>query len=53
MHNHPSGSVIPSSNDEVLTKQLVKSGQLLGIKVLDHIIVGKTSYFSFLEKGMM
>ncbi len=53
VHNHPSGSVIPSSNDEVLTKQLVKSGQLLGIKVLDHIIVGKTSYFSFLEKGMM
>lgn len=53
VHNHPSGSVIPSSNDEVLTKQLVKSGQLLGIKVLDHIIIGKTSYFSFLEKGMM
>jgi len=52
IHNHPSGNVNPSKNDELLTKQLIKCGQLLGIKVLDHIIIGNNSYFSFLEKGM-
>jgi DNA repair protein RadC len=53
VHNHPSGNVTPSKNDEVLTKQLKNCGELLGIRVLDHIIVGNNSYFSFLEKGLL
>lgn len=53
IHNHPSGNTNPSKNDEMLTKQLKKCGELLGIKVLDHIIISNNSYFSFLEKGLI
>lgn len=51
VHNHPSGNVIPSKPDLELTKQLVEIGNLLDIKVIDHVIVGKNSYYSFLENG--
>ena len=50
VHNHPSGDVHPSSEDDELTKQLVASGKILGIQVLDHIIVSGNDYYSFASK---
>ena len=52
VHNHPSGDCSPSNDDIILTKSLVEIGNLQGIKVIDHIIIGK-DYFSFLEEGMI
>lgn len=51
VHNHPSGDPKPSDDDIEITKQLVKAGEILGIEVLDHIIIGNKRYFSFREKG--
>jgi DNA repair protein RadC len=48
-HNHPSGDVTPSRADRMLTRQLAEAGKILGIKVLDHIIIGRDSYFSFAD----
>ena len=45
-HNHPSGELIPSKNDIEITKQLIAAGELLGIKVLDHLIVSNQGYRS-------
>lgn len=55
VHNHPSGCLNPSKWDTMMTDRMLKLGELLGIPVLDHIIVGgdNTSYFSFKEKGIM
>jgi len=52
-HNHPSGILIPSEEDKKVTKRMVLSGNLLDIPVLDHIIFGKTGYFSFMEQDLM
>lgn len=53
-HNHPSGDAKPSSEDITITQKLKKGGELLGIEVLDHIIIGKNNtYFSFKEDGML
>ena len=52
-HNHPSGNATPSKEDLDLTHQLENAGILLGIKVLDHLIIGKDKYYSFLENGDM
>jgi len=52
-HNHPSGSVKPSSNDIDLTKKIKHAGQLLEILVLDHIIIGTEKYYSFADEGIM
>ena len=52
-HNHPSGDTRPSGNDIKLTKKFEMGGALLGIQVLDHIIIGKYNYFSFLEHDLM
>lgn len=49
MHNHPSGSVEPSSEDKNITSRLIKCGELIGIEVIDHIIIGDGLYFSFKE----
>ena len=49
VHNHPSGDPNPSKDDVVITKKLIKSGNLLGIKVLDHIIIGRDKYWSWME----
>lgn len=49
VHNHPSGSLSPSSNDELLTEQLVQAGKLMGIQVVDHLILTKTHYNSLLS----
>ncbi len=45
-HNHPSGELVPSINDIAITKHLVNAGELLGIKVLDHIIVSSQGFKS-------
>lgn len=52
-HNHPSGNVDPSEEDKDVTKRLVKAGEILGVKVLDHVIFTNEKYFSFLEHGLM
>jgi DNA repair protein RadC len=52
-HNHPSGDLKPSSADAQAHKQLTEAGNILGIRVLDHIIVSKKGYFSFSEAGLM
>ncbi|HFI0234527.1 TPA: DNA repair protein RadC [Streptococcus suis] len=51
VHNHPSGSVQPSKNDLLFTQALKKSCNMLGLVLLDHLIVGKSRYFSFREEG--
>lgn len=55
MHNHPSGSLEPSEWDTMLTDRLLKLGDLIGIPLVDHIIVGgdNLSYFSFKERGIL
>jgi len=52
-HNHPSGDSMPSKEDVEITKDLVATGRVLGIEVLDHIIITKLQYFSFKEKGLI
>lgn len=52
-HNHPSGNIKPSQPDIDLTNKIVKGGELLGIKVLDHIIVTSTSHYSFMDNGLL
>ncbi len=53
VHNHPSGDCEPSHEDIVLTNRLDESGKILGIRVLDHIIIGDGVYFSFKEEGLI
>lgn len=53
VHNHPSGNPEPSVQDERLTKRLVSCGELLGIELLDHIVVGNNAYVSFQETGKL
>lgn len=52
-HNHPSGNTSPSQHDFKLTEKFEQGGNLLGIQVLDHIIIGKYDYYSFLENDNM
>lgn len=53
VHNHPSGCVDPSTEDKNITIRLVKCGDILGIEVLDHIIIGDGKYFSFKENMLI
>jgi DNA repair protein RadC len=53
LHNHPSGDPSPSDEDRVLTARLVSAGELLGIRVLDHIVVGDGRYVSFADQGWL
>ena len=48
-HNHPSGDPTPSPDDVELTRRLAAAGEVLGIAVLDHIIIGDGRYYSFKE----
>ncbi len=52
-HNHPSGDATPSREDIEVTKRIKSGGQLLGIDVIDHIIIGDNSYYSFKEEKMI
>ena len=51
LHNHPSGDTSPSNEDIQVTQRLVEAGELVGIEVLDHVIVGDDNYYSFKEHG--
>ncbi len=51
VHNHPSGDPTPSPEDKALTKDLVNAAKLLTIQILDHIIIGRNSYYSFADAG--
>lgn len=53
VHNHPSGDLTPSQEDIATTERLKQAGELLGIEVLDHLIVGDNRYFSFREQGLL
>lgn len=53
LHNHPSGDPTPSLEDRQLTERLVEAGRLLGIRVLDHVIVGENRYVSFADEGWL
>jgi len=53
VHNHPSGDTEPSTEDLDVTARLVKAGQIMGIEVYDHIIVGEGSYTSLRELGVI
>ncbi|MEX2461495.1 MAG: DNA repair protein RadC [Paenibacillaceae bacterium] len=53
VHNHPSGDPTPSPEDIQMTSRLVEAGQIIGIEVLDHIILGDQNFVSLKEKGFM
>lgn len=53
MHNHPSGDPTPSREDLFATKRILEAGNLIGIELLDHIIIGNNCYISFREKGIL
>lgn len=50
-HNHPSGDPTPSTNDRAVTDRLRQAGELLGVPLLDHVIVGDARYYSFADEG--
>jgi DNA repair protein RadC len=52
LHNHPSGDPTPSHEDCLVTERVAEAGKLIGIKLLDHIIIGDRSYVSFRELGI-
>lgn len=52
-HNHPSGTLKPSSADNAITKRIAAGGELLGIKLHDHIIMTETTYYSFGDEGLL
>lgn len=52
-HNHPSGNPEPSGEDVKVTRRLVDAGEIIGINVLDHVIIGEDSYVSLREKGLI
>ena len=58
VHNHPSGDATPSAEDIRITRQLIQAGQIIGIKVLDHVIIGRPDadtkgYVSFRDNGLV
>jgi len=52
-HNHPSGDPTPSPEDVAITSRLLKAGEIVGIDVLDHLIIGDSNFVSMKEKGLM
>ena len=53
VHNHPSGDPAPSQEDIEITRRLKEIGDVMGIRVLDHIVIGHDRYFSFSDRGML
>ena len=53
VHNHPSGDPEPSPEDIALTRRIADAGELLGIPVLDHVIIGAQGYVSLAERGVL
>ena len=52
-HNHPSGSVLPSTSDKVTTENIKKACEMMSIRLLDHIIISQSSYYSFKQAGLL
>lgn len=52
-HNHPSGKLLPSQADLDLTKKIKDAGEIVGIRLLDHVIVADGGYYSFADEGLM
>lgn len=52
-HNHPSGNPAPSRQDITTTQQLVAAGQILGVRLIDHVIVAERRYYSFAANGLL
>jgi len=53
VHNHPSGDPSPSREDIEISRRLLEAGEMLGIPVLDHVVMGDGKYFSFVDQGLM
>jgi DNA repair protein RadC len=53
IHQHPTGDPTPSSEDIAITRRLKEAGEIIGVKVLDHVIVGDGEYLSFVERGLL
>ena len=53
IHNHPSGDPTPSPEDIELTHRLIKAGEIIGIKIIDHLVIGDHRYVSFLDQGYL
>ena len=53
IHNHPSGDPSPSEEDTVVTEKVAEAGELVGITLSDHIIIGDNTYYSFKEWGKL
>lgn len=51
VHNHPSGDPTPSAEDRLVTERLRQAGQLLGVEMLDHVVLGSERYYSFAEEA--
>ncbi|MRX46642.1 JAB domain-containing protein [Pedobacter puniceum] len=52
-HNHPSGGLIPSTQDRNLTRKIYEAGRILDIDVVDHLIISTEGYYSFAEEGIL
>lgn len=52
-HNHPSGDAEPSRDDQLITRRLVRAGELLGIEILDHIVIGHERWVSLARRGAL
>ena len=52
-HNHPSGDPEPSAEDRAATRRLQRAGRLLGVELLDHVVIGRAGFVSFLERGWL
>jgi DNA repair protein RadC len=53
VHNHPSGDPAPSQEDIELTRRLKETGDMLGIRVLDHVVLGDGRFYSFSDRGLL
>ncbi|HEX2259986.1 MAG TPA: DNA repair protein RadC [Candidatus Binatia bacterium] len=53
VHNHPSGDPAPSPEDREITRRLKEVGEVMGVRVLDHVVIGRERYFSFNDRGML
>ncbi|MBU4492875.1 MAG: DNA repair protein RadC, partial [Nanoarchaeota archaeon] len=51
VHNHPSGDCGPSSEDIEITDRVKEAGEMVGIKLLDHVVVGKDKHYSYIQKS--
>lgn len=53
VHNHPTGDPTPSREDIDITRRLKEAGELMGVRILDHIIIGDGTFLSFVAQGML